>query len=147
MSCLSLFLEVFGQVFISLPSGVGYLIYTMKSQYIIIVFILTLAADFGRKQIGMRFGTHKFAKYVSPEMRYEGAILSILTPMFVSYVLSLLADSSDYKYLVKMKSQDYMWIGHMTGFLSLMGHLMISFFKRCAYISESIFVKKAESKE
>jgi CDP-diglyceride synthetase len=142
MSCLSLFLEVFGHLFIYLPSGVGYLIYTMKSQYIIIVFILSLTADFGRKQIGMRFGTHYFARYVAPDMRLEGAILSILTPMFVSYLLSQLALTGDYKYLVKMKSQDYMWIGHMTGFLSLMGYLMISFFKRCAYISESIFVTK-----
>lgn len=57
MSCLSLFLEVFGHLFISLTSGVGYFIYTMKSQYIIIVFILSMSADFGRVHIGMRFGT------------------------------------------------------------------------------------------
>jgi hypothetical protein len=30
-----------------------------------------------------------------------------------------------------------MWIGHMTGFLSLIGYMMISFFKRCASISSS----------
>lgn len=68
-------------------------------------------------------------------MRLEGAILSVLTPLIVSYGLYYVAKSSDYKYLIKMNYTDYMWIGQMTGFLSLMGFLMISFFKRCAFIS------------
>ena len=67
-------------------------------------------------------------------MRLEGAILSVLTPLIVSYGLYYVAKSSDYKYFIKMNYTDYMWIGQMTGFLSLMGFLMISFFKRCAYI-------------
>ena len=141
MSCLSLFLEVFGHVFISLPSGVGYFMYTMESQYIIIVLLLSISADFGRSQIGMRFGTHSFARHVAPKMRLEGAILSILTPMILSY---LMAQSG---YFLNITSQDFMWLGHMTGFLSLMGYLMIAFFKRCAHISQSVFLKTKLSKE
>ena len=80
-------MEVFGHLFISLTSGVGYFIYTMKSQYIIIIFIMSTAADFGRIHIGMRFGTRLFARYVAPDMRLEGAILSVLTPTLVSYCL------------------------------------------------------------
>ena len=89
----------------------------------------------------MRFGKFHFARHVAPKMRLEGAILSILTPMFISY---LMAQSG---YFLKISSQDFMWLGHMTGFLSLMGYLMISFFKRCAHISESLFEKKKKSKE
>ena len=92
MSCLSLFLEVFGHLFISLPSAFGYFIYTNQNQYLMIVFILSMCADFGRHEIGMRFGQMHFAKHVVPEMRLEGAILSILTPMLVSYFMA----KSDY---------------------------------------------------
>jgi len=111
MSCLSLFLEVFGHLFISLTSGVGYFIYTMKSQYIIVVFILSMSADFGRVYIGMKFGKRQFARYVAPDMRLEGAFLSIGTPLIVSYGLYYIAKSSDYKYFIKMNYTDYMWIG------------------------------------
>ena len=148
MSCLSLFLEVFGHLFISLTSGVGYFIYTMKSQYIIIVIILSMSADFGRVHIGMRFGTRPFAKYVAPDMRLEGAILSVLTPLIVSYGLFHAAKTSDFKYFIKMNYTDYMWIGQMTGFLSLMGFMMISFFKRCAMISVlAVGKQKPDDKE
>ena len=89
----------------------------------------------------MRFGTHSFARHVAPKMRLEGAILSILTPMILSY---LMAQSG---YFLNITSQDFMWLGHMTGFLSLMGYLMIAFFKRCAHISQSVFLKTKLSKE
>ena len=111
MSCLSLFLEVFGHLFISLTSGVGYFIYTMKSQYIIIVFILSMSADFGRIHIGMRYGSRLFARYVAPDMRLEGAILSVLTPILVSYGMYELSVYSEYEYFIKMSCTDYMWIG------------------------------------
>lgn len=84
----------------------------------------------------MRFGVKEFAKHVAPKMRLEGAFLSIMTPMLVSYAMSKSG------YFLKISSQDYMWFGHMTGFLSLMGYLMIAFFKRCAHISQSVFEKK-----
>jgi CDP-diglyceride synthetase len=97
MSCLSLFLEVFGHVFISLPSVVGYFVYIIQKQYIVIVLILSICADFGREQIGMRLGTHYFAKHINPQMRLEGAFLSIITPMGISY---LMANSG---YFIKIK--------------------------------------------
>jgi CDP-diglyceride synthetase len=126
MSCLSLFLEVFGHLFISLPSAAGYVMYTCQNKYIVIVLILSVAADFGRQEIGVRFGSRYFAKHVVPEMRLEGAILCILTPMLASYFM---AKSG---YFINISAKHFMWLGHITGFLSLISFMIQSFLKRCS---------------
>lgn len=72
---------------------------------------MSTAADFGRVHIGMRFGKHLFARYVAPDMRLEGAILSVLTPTLVSYCMYHISIYTNYKYFIKMKMTDYMWLG------------------------------------
>jgi len=81
---LSLFLEIFGHISISLVSALGYYVYTCNKSYIILIFILAESGDLARKHIGMRFGTMPFARYVAPEMRLEAAFLSILVPAVVA---------------------------------------------------------------
>jgi hypothetical protein len=108
MSCLSLFLEVFGHVFISLPSAVGFLVYTMNKKFIILVFILSFVTNIGRN-FGNKIGRTKFSKYIAPQMRMEGALLSIFLPSIISYLLFLASRYEDYqKYLVVMGYTDYM---------------------------------------
>lgn len=56
LACLSLFLEVFGHISISLLSALGYYVYTMNKNYLVIIFIFAESGDMARKHIGMRFG-------------------------------------------------------------------------------------------
>ena len=48
ISCFSLFLEVFGHIFISLISGLGYGIYIMQKNYILIIAGLGWVSNFIR---------------------------------------------------------------------------------------------------
>ena len=111
LSCLSLFLEVFGHICISLLSALGYYVYTMRRQYILIILILSASADFARQQIGVRFGRYPFARYVAPSMRLEGAIMAIIGPMLVSVGLFHLASRPDGEYLPKLTFYDYFMMG------------------------------------
>merc|ERR1712086_1222370 len=73
LCCLSLFLEVFGQIFISLISGLGYGIYIMQKNYILIIVLLGWVSNFTRTRVSS-FGSRPFAKYVAPKLRLEGVI-------------------------------------------------------------------------
>lgn len=88
VSCLSLFLELFGHIFIQILSCMSYYTYVMQPTLLQLAMLFTLASDVGRKEIGMRFGRFKFARHITPQMRCEGAILAILTPLFLAYLLN-----------------------------------------------------------
>ena len=97
MACLSLFLEIFGHISISLVSALGYYVYTCNKAYIVFIFILAESGDLARKHIGMRFGTIPFARYVAPDMRLEGALLSIIVPAVVAAALFYASNSYQLK--------------------------------------------------
>jgi CDP-diglyceride synthetase len=82
-----LFLEVFGHIYISLLSALGYKIYTMHENYMIMLFVFTFVSDQARKNIGMAYGSKKYATYLAPNMTVEGAILGTIAPMVVAFIL------------------------------------------------------------
>tara|TARA_B110000305_G_C19354630_1_gene596089 strand:+ start:502 stop:1008 length:507 start_codon:yes stop_codon:yes gene_type:complete len=138
LSCLSLFLEVFGHILISLLSGIGYFVYTAQKNLLVIVFIFTIFSDFCRKYIGMKIGRVPFAKYVAPDMRYEAAILGVVAPTVLAYYLHQFSEKTDGKYIIKMGIYDFVTLGSQSGFLSLIGFLVLSFFKKCSGVFENL---------
>ena len=46
LSCLSLFLELFGHIFISLLSGLGYGLYIMQRNYVLIIVCLSFISTY-----------------------------------------------------------------------------------------------------
>lgn len=87
VSCLSLFLELFGHIFIQILSCVMYITYVIEPRLLELAIVFTLASDIGRKEIGMRFGRFPFAKFVKPQMRYEGAVLAVFSPYLLAFVM------------------------------------------------------------
>jgi len=68
-------------------SGIGYFLYIAQRKLLVIIFILTACSDFSRHFIGMKIGKIPFAKYVAPDMRYEAAILSVISPTIMAYAI------------------------------------------------------------
>ena len=66
LSCLSLFLEVFGHIFISLISGLGYVVYTMQKRFMLLIIGLVLACDASRNFVNQCKGNRPFAQYIAP---------------------------------------------------------------------------------
>lgn len=48
ISCLSLFLELFGHILISVLSGMGYYIYVMNQKYIMMIVVICMVSEFSR---------------------------------------------------------------------------------------------------
>lgn len=141
-----MFLEVFGHILISLLSGIGYFVYTAQKNLLVIVFIFTIFSDFCRKYIGMKIGRVPFAKYVAPDMRYEAAILGVVAPTVLAYYLHQYAEKTDGKYIIKMSLYDFVTLGSQSGFLSLIGFLVLSFFKKCSGVFENLDSTSTERK-
>ena len=129
---------MFGHISISLLSALGYYVYTCNKTYILIIFILAESGDLARKHIGMRFGTRPFAYYVAPEMRLEGAFMSIIAPTFVAMALYEVSHRYQIEMFTSLKLDfnDYVFLGQISGFLALIGYILASFLKRCADIND-----------
>jgi len=67
LTCLSMLLEVFGHVFISLATTMGYLLYYLNKQYLLIAIFVTQFSDVGGYMFGKLFGKDKFARSISPK--------------------------------------------------------------------------------
>lgn len=135
LTCISLFLEIFCQIFLSLGSSLSYLIYIMQSKFILILVILSSMAEFTKQMTGNCFGKQPFAKYVAPFMQMEGVALTIFTTTSTSYGLYFLSTTEYNKWMVHTSIECYLIIGFMTGYLSIMGSLLICFLKRCSTVS------------
>ena len=133
LSCLSLFLELFGHIFISLLSSLGYGLYIMQRNYVLIILGLGFVASRTCQYVSKYFGRIKFVHYVMPSLRLEGVILSILTSTLFSYFFFLIAQKTDGEFLISQISEtEYMTFGITIGFLNLMGNLLTQFLRRCA---------------
>jgi len=86
LTLLSILLEIFGQIFISITTTVGYFVYFMSPKLIVVMFCLTWQADNGGLFIGNTYGTGPFAVSLSPKKTNEGIIGAILL-CFISAVL------------------------------------------------------------
>ena len=134
MSCLSLFLEVFGHIFISMISGLGYVVYTMQKKYMLVIIGLVLVSDIVRDKVNAykgKFWKRPFAKYIAPRMFVEGVLSGMAVSVILAYLLS-------YTTFLPISSEEYLIFGQMIGFLSLIGNLLTEFFKRCANIDDKL---------
>ena len=137
LSCLSLFLEVFGHIFISLVSGLGYATYTMNRKFMLLIIVLCTVTHLTRNIANQLLGKRPFAKYVAPSLKVEGVVVSLMCSTLTSYCLYLLSVNDNYNtYVLKIDLNSYLIFGQVTGFLSIIGDLLMKFLKRCANMEE-----------
>jgi len=91
-------LEVFGQVFISLGSSFGYLIYFLQPKFIMLMVHLTQWSDVGGYVFGNLYGKTSFAKTISPKKTFEGVMGAIFLPTAFMCLFYILGQYSEGKY-------------------------------------------------
>jgi len=137
LTCLSMLLEVFGQVFISLGSSFGYLVYFLQPKFIMLMVHMTQWSDVGGFMFGNIYGKTSFAKTISPKKTFEGVAGAIFLPTFVMCLFYGIGQLSDGKYALKMPLLDYLFLGIVCSCLSILGDLIESFLKRCGNRKDS----------
>ena len=83
VTCLSILLEVFGHVFISVAATFGYFIYSVEPKFIIFAIMMSGWSDTGGLMFGMVFGKTPFAHSISPKKTFEGVLGAIFWPCTV----------------------------------------------------------------
>ena len=159
LTCLSLFLELFGHMIISMISGFGYFLYIGRKEIILMTLLFCIISDLGRRFIGMKIGRFGFANYVAPKMSFEAALFAIFTPSVMAFFVYKFIDTYGYhSWKFDLEISDFINLfGNACGGLSLLGYLLRSFFMRCAGIDDhtsldnlnliSISTTKVESKK
>jgi phosphatidate cytidylyltransferase len=130
-------LEVFGQVFISVATTFGYLLYYLNSKYITLLVFNTQWSDVGGYMFGKIYGKTKFARSISPKKTTQGVAGAIFLPTFMNGVLWLLSYCTDGRWALPLPFVEYMCLGVFCAFLSILGDLIESFLKRCANQKDS----------
>lgn len=77
ISCISLLMEVFGHVFISLLSGMGYFIYVMNPKYVLFVIAICAIFEAVRLATSALVSKRPVAKYIAPKMYLDGVFISM----------------------------------------------------------------------
>ena len=90
LSCLSLFLEIFGHIFISLITGIGYGVYVMNYKYMLLIIVISVVSETVRKCTSGLISEKPFAKYIAPKMRVDGVMFGVLSSLAVSYGFSIM---------------------------------------------------------
>lgn len=80
ITCLSLLLEAFGHVYLSLTSGFGYLIYILQPKFILFMIWCAGWSDGGGLFAGSAYGKTQFAASISPNKTMEGVLGAIIFP-------------------------------------------------------------------
>ena len=83
-------LEVFGQVFISVATTFGYLLYYLNTKFVFIL-IFTQWSDVGGYMFGKLYGKTKFARSISPKKTTQGVMGAIFLPTFTNSIIWLIA--------------------------------------------------------
>ena len=68
LSCLSLYLEVFGHILISLISILGYYIYMAQKKYLVYLVVFTMVSNYARENLG-KYGKSPFTEHIAPKMK------------------------------------------------------------------------------
>jgi len=130
---LSILLEVFGHIFISVAATFGYFIYYCEPKFIIFGIMMSGWSDTGGLMFGMVFGKTPFAHSISPKKTFEGVLGAILFPCtaitLIFYFVGLYTDG---EYAIKMPLFDYVLLSFVCSCLAILGDLCESFLKRCA---------------
>ena len=137
LTCLSLLLEVFGHVYLSVIGCFGLMTYMLQPKFITMIILMSQWSDAGGLFIGSSFGTTKFAKTISPSKTWAGVAGAFLFPVSIvalpMWVIGILSEGS---YALHLPLYDYLVLGLTSGFLSVTGDLLISFLKRCADVKD-----------
>lgn len=139
ITCLSLLLEIFGQVFISLASCAGYWLYFIDKRLLLYMVHVSQLADVGGLFIGKAFGRTPFMQRISPKKTMEGLFGQILFPVLVSLAFYWMGMNwaPDNNWALRLPLADYILLGVCSGFLASLGDLIESFLKRCANVKDS----------
>jgi CDP-diglyceride synthetase len=83
-------LEIFGQLFLSVITSLGYLFFFLQPKLVYVTLCLSWQADNGGLFIGNLLGKRPFAQSISPKKTVEGIIgawvLCFLSAIFMWYV-------------------------------------------------------------
>ena len=80
---MSVLLEVYGHVFISISSTFGYLVYFLQPKFVMFGIFISQWSDAGGLIFGSIYGKTPFAQSISPSKTQEGVYGAILFPTFV----------------------------------------------------------------
>ena len=139
ITCLSLLLEIFGHVFISLASTSAYWLYFIDKRFVFYMALITQLADVGGLVHGRMCGKRPFMQRISPKKTMEGFFGQLLWSVGAS-VLSFLYCKllgPDNGHALPLPLGDYIILGVICGMLASLGDLIESFIKRCANIKDS----------
>lgn len=139
ITCLSMLLEIFGQVFISLATCSGYWLYFIDKRFLFYMVHCSQLADVGGLVFGKFLGRTPFMQRISPKKTMEGLFgcifFSVLTSVVFYYCGTTWAP--DNIWAVKLPLIDYLTLGFINGLLACLGDLIESFLKRCANVKDS----------
>lgn len=79
LACVSLFVEFYIHVVVSLCFGTGYLIYFLNPKFLLVFMWSAQMSDVGGIFFGKFFGKNSFANTISPSKTWEGVFGAIFT--------------------------------------------------------------------
>lgn len=121
ISCLSLFLEVFGHILISFLSGSGYYIYVMNPKYIMMLVVICSVSGYSRTKLSGVISHWPFAQYIAPKMYIDGVVISQAVATATAYMFYLLSQSKYSDLALPLDRDTYLIYGQVIGFLGLVG--------------------------
>jgi phosphatidate cytidylyltransferase len=137
ITCLSMLLEVFGHVFISVSTSFGYLLYFLNSHFVLLSLYFAQWSDVAGLIFGSIFGKTPFARSISPTKTLEGLYGALCFPIVIGFIFYFIGLCSDGVYALKMPILDYTILAIVCGCLAVFGDLIESFLKRCSDIKDS----------
>lgn len=137
LTILSILLEVFGHVFISVTTSFGYMIYRLNPKFIFLMVNFTQWSDAGGLLVGTHYGKTPFARSISPKKTMEGVIGALIFPIIVSIIFYIIGSQTEGEWALRMPIFDYIILGATIGILAILGDLCESFLKRCANVKDS----------
>ena len=91
LTCTSMLLEIFGHIYISLITSLGYIFFYADPRYISVVFCLSWQADNGGLLFGRMLGKRPFAHGISPKKTQEGILGALFLCVASSQLMWFLA--------------------------------------------------------
>ena len=138
MAFISLLLELFGHIFITLNSLSAAWVYLLEPRLLSAMVHISQLSDVGGLVGGKLFGSIPFCNRLSPNKTCEGLIGGLLFTLLTVIGMWLIATNWEQNgYFMQMPLTDYIIFGFCCGLLAVAGDLLESFIKRCAGMKDS----------
>lgn len=139
VTALHILLEVFGHVFISLTTSMGYIFYSLERKFMIYLIYFTQWSDAGGLFFGSLLGKTGFANSISPKKTVQGLIGAFILPMLISTLFWTLQHYiiPGQDWFITMPLVDYWFLSAVTAALAILGDLCESFLKRASGVKDS----------